>query len=76
MNEPVFHTLRCLKCACHFSNILKVEGMVKIEKKCPKCKCLNTINLTSKEITIKCKLEPENIDNSGENSFIGEREEY
>ena len=50
--------------------------MVKIEKKCPKCKCLNTINLTSKEITIKCKLEPENIDNSGENSFIGEREEY
>jgi len=30
MSEQPFFSLRCLKCTCHFSNILKVAGMVKI----------------------------------------------
>ena len=47
---------RCAKCSYHFANISKVEGMLKEEKKCPKCKSLNVITLTSKEISIECKL--------------------
>ena len=47
---------RCAKCSYHFANISKIEGMLKEEKKCPKCKSLNMITLTSKEISIKCKL--------------------
>jgi len=33
-----------------------VEGFLKEEKKCPKCKSLNTLTLTRKEITIHCLL--------------------
>jgi len=47
---------RCAKCFYHFANIHKMEGMLKEEKKCPKCKSLNVITLTNKEILINCKL--------------------
>ncbi len=47
---------RCVKCFYHFANIAQVEGLLKEEKKCPKCKSLNTLTLTNKEIVITCKL--------------------
>ena len=47
---------RCAKCFYHFANIAKVEGLLREEKKCPKCKSLNTLTLTSKEINLNCKL--------------------
>lgn len=47
---------RCAKCFYHFANISQVEGKLKEQKKCPKCKSLNTLTLTSKEININCKL--------------------
>ena len=52
---------RCAKCFCHFANISKAEGMLKEEKKCPKCKALNTLTLTSREININCKLYDPNV---------------
>jgi len=56
MLDQPFYTLRCAKCTCHFANIVHLSGTVKIEKKCPKCKYLNTINLSEKEINIQCRL--------------------
>ena len=47
---------RCAKCFYHFANIHKMEGVLKEEKKCPKCKTLNILTLTNKEIVINCKL--------------------
>ena len=47
---------RCAKCYYHFANIGHVEGLLKEEKKCPKCKSLNSLTLTNKEIIITCKL--------------------
>lgn len=32
-----------------------MQGILKQEKKCPKCKSLNTLTLGSKEIFIHCK---------------------
>lgn len=75
MNEPIFYTLRCLKCSCHFSNIITVEGIVKVEKKCPKCKCLNVITLSNKEINIRCQLETENMTREND-MFNAKDEEY
>lgn len=46
---------RCAKCSNHFANITKTQGIIKQEKKCPKCKWLNIITLTEKEIFIQCK---------------------
>jgi phage FluMu protein Com len=46
---------RCAKCTYHFSSIYKAEGIIKQEKKCPKCKSMNSITLTNKEIYIHCK---------------------
>lgn len=47
---------RCAKCSSHFANITKVEGAIKQEKKCPKCKALNILTLTDKDIYIQCRL--------------------
>ncbi len=47
---------RCAKCSCHFSSISRIEGVLRQEKKCPKCKSLNILTLTDKEIIIHCKL--------------------
>ena len=47
---------RCAKCFYHFANIAKVEGLLQEEKKCPKCKSLNILTLTPKEINIRCRL--------------------
>lgn len=46
---------RCAKCTCHISSIYKAEGIIKQEKKCSKCKSMNTITLTNNEIYIHCK---------------------
>lgn len=56
MTEGVYKYIwRCAKCGYHFANIHKADGIVKQEKKCPKCKSVNTITLTNKEIYIHCK---------------------
>lgn len=47
---------RCAKCSCHFSNIIKVDGVLKQEKKCSKCKALNILSLTKEEIAIVCRI--------------------
>ncbi len=47
---------RCAKCFYHFANIAKIEGMLKEEKKCPKCKSLNILTLTKQEIILHCKV--------------------
>lgn len=52
---------RCAKCSYHFVNISHIEGVVKEEKKCPKCKSLNIITISGKEINIQCKLYDPNI---------------
>lgn len=52
---------RCAKCSNHFANINGVSGMLKQEKKCPKCKSLNVLTLTEKEIFIHCKFFDNNI---------------
>jgi len=46
---------RCAKCSNHFANIVQLSGSIKQEKKCPKCKSLNTITLSDKEVTIQCR---------------------
>ena len=57
MTEGSFNFIwRCAKCSSHFSNITKMEGILKLEKKCPKCKSLNILTLTNREIMINCKL--------------------
>lgn len=45
---------RCARCSSHFANVYKTEGIIKQEKKCPKCKSLNTLTLSAKEIYIHC----------------------
>ncbi len=52
---------RCAKCSNHFANISKMEGVIRQEKKCPKCKSLNILTLGNKEIFIHCKFFNPNI---------------
>lgn len=54
-NNAYKYTWRCIKCTYHFSNIHGTDGMIKQEKKCPKCKSINLITLTNKDIYIHCK---------------------
>ena len=60
---------RCTKCSNHFANITKMDGTIKQEKKCPKCKSVNTITLTNNEIFIQCKLHDSDINNGCRNDF-------
>lgn len=46
---------RCAKCSSHFANITKIEGFIKQEKKCSKCKSLNSLSISKKEIFVHCK---------------------
>lgn len=46
---------RCAKCSNHLANMTMMEGTIKIEKKCPKCKSINELTLANKEINIHCK---------------------
>ena len=46
---------RCARCSYHFANLSKVDGLVKEEKKCPRCKSLNILTITSKEMILQCK---------------------
>ncbi len=56
MNECAHKFIwRCINCSNHFANIDKMEGMLKQDKKCPKCKSINILTLTKKEIFIHCK---------------------
>jgi phage FluMu protein Com len=57
MSDEIFKYIwRCVRCSYHFANISKSEGMIKEEKKCPKCKSLNILTLTDKDLFIECKL--------------------
>ncbi|MCK5320479.1 hypothetical protein KAJ61_03760 [Candidatus Parcubacteria bacterium] len=63
---------RCAKCSNHFANITKMDGVLKQEKKCPKCKSINIITLANKEIFIHCKLYDQNTNdyrNEFENNY-------
>ena len=57
---------RCARCSYHFVNVSQVEGMVKEEKKCPKCKSLNIITITAKDINIQCKLYDPSVNGYGD----------
>jgi len=61
LDQQPFYTFRCAKCSCHFSNILEFNGLIKVEKKCPKCKALNIITISNKEIDIQCKLTEDQV---------------
>ena len=51
---------RCVNCSNHFANVEKMNSQLKLEKKCSKCKSINILTLSGKEIFIKCKIfEPE-----------------
>jgi phage FluMu protein Com len=54
MSENIKYIWRCAKCSAHFANICQIKGNIKQEKKCPKCKSLNTLSLSDKEIGINC----------------------
>lgn len=54
--EQPFYIWRCARCSYHFANIAKVEGSIREEKKCPKCKALNVMIIRNNEITLQCKL--------------------
>ncbi len=54
---------RCAKCSSHFANITKMDGILKEEKKCPKCKSLNILTIGNKEIFIHCKFFDPSINN-------------
>lgn len=55
-NQSYNYMWRCAKCSYHFANITKMEGVLKQEKKCPKCKSLNILTLADREIFIHCKI--------------------
>ncbi len=49
-----------------------MDGVLKQEKKCPKCKSINIITLANKEIFIHCKLYDQNTNdyrNEFENNY-------
>ena len=60
---------RCAKCSCHFANIIKLEGNLKQEKKCPKCKSLNILTLTDKEILVQCKYPTEEMEEEAREDY-------
>ncbi|MBU4332631.1 hypothetical protein KKD19_03115 [Patescibacteria group bacterium] len=66
-----FYIWRCAKCSCHLANIVKIDGMLKQEKKCPKCKSLNTLTLANKEISIQCKIFDPSINGYGDEEAEG-----
>jgi phage FluMu protein Com len=55
MSENHLYIWRCVKCNNHFANIDNADGLIKQEKKCPKCKSINTLKFEKKEILISCK---------------------
>jgi len=66
MVEDVYKYIwRCAKCYCHFANINRMKGVLKLEKKCPKCKSLNELTLSSQEIYIHCKFFDSNTNEYG-----------
>ena len=75
MSENSFKLLwRCAKCSSHFVNIYKTEGMLKQEKKCTKCKSVNTLTVTDKEIFIHCRIFDSTI--NGYNSEFSDHYPY
>lgn len=57
---------RCVKCSNHFANIIKIDGTLKQEKKCPKCKSLNMLTYGNREIFIQCKFFDNNLNGYSE----------
>jgi phage FluMu protein Com len=55
MPDGIKYIWRCAKCTYHFSNVVKMDGVLKQEKKCPKCKCVNMLTMSNSEIYIQCK---------------------
>lgn len=75
MSDKTFKYIwRCALCSNHFSNVTKTEGMIKQEKKCPKCKSLNLLTLTNQEIIIHCKFF--DIDKNDYNGTVDENYYY
>ena len=64
--NPSVYVWRCAKCTNHFASISKLDGLLKLEKKCPKCKSQNEITLTSKEIFIRCQFFDPRTNNYGQ----------
>ena len=64
---------RCAKCSCHFSNIIKVNGFLKQEKKCPKCKSVNILGLTNDEISIICRITQKNFESNNDEIINNEK---
>jgi phage FluMu protein Com len=52
---PYKYIWRCAKCANHLVNISQMDGMIKQEKKCPKCKSINILTLANGELFIHCQ---------------------
>jgi len=67
-NLKLNYIWKCAKCSSHFSNILEIEGAVKLEKKCPKCKWLNELSLTENSIDLHCKFDTE--DSFNKNNIV------
>lgn len=69
-NGEYKYAWRCAKCGNHFANIQRQEGLVKMEKKCPKCKSVNGLTLTDKEVYLQCRLYDHQT-----NGYNGDQEE-
>jgi len=63
---------RCAKCSHHFVNIREMDGLIKQEKKCPKCKSVNLLTLVNGQINIQCKCYDPNLDNYNYQEGSGE----
>jgi len=53
--EKYEYIWRCAKCSHHLANIVKAEGVLKQEKKCPKCKSINVLNFDNGNTTVECR---------------------
>ncbi|MBI5765614.1 hypothetical protein HZA71_00095 [Candidatus Falkowbacteria bacterium] len=49
-----------------------MEGAIRQEKKCPKCKALNILALNGEEISIICRPSPPSMNNGREEIIGGE----
>ena len=55
LEKSCLYMWRCAKCFYHFANISKVQGVMREEKKCPKCKALNVLTLSNKQLKLECR---------------------
>jgi phage FluMu protein Com len=74
--EQCKYMWRCVKCSNHFASIMHLDGIVRIEKKCPKCKCVNLLNYSNGEISLKCKISSPEVNNNFENEYGYDNNEF